>query len=228
MQFYEQWLENDYNPFVLFDTNGKIVAANHEAQFLLSYATAREIFDIANVYANVTFGFRTTLFNFRIGENWFYGVTVGYIDDNNIGIKLYKTPMKKFTSLNESGEFINIYSLLDLCISAASISRKITFKKEFDPTFPDLKLQVEKFTQLIGKIYESHQSTDIIITKLSVKTGEHIKFNDKKYPIFTLGVEGGERDMVKEQTIEHLAHNINSSVYFKPHETILSSAMICE
>ncbi|MDR0407765.1 MAG: hypothetical protein LBH45_02435, partial [Campylobacteraceae bacterium] len=92
MQFYEQWLENDYNPFVSFDANGKIIAANHEAQFLLSHVSAKEIFDIANVYANVTFGFKTTLFDFRIGENPFYGVTVGYLDECQIGIKLYKIP----------------------------------------------------------------------------------------------------------------------------------------
>jgi hypothetical protein len=227
MQFYEQWLENDYNPFALFDANGKIVTANHEAQFLLSYVTAKEIFDMANIYANVTFGFKTTLFDFRIGESQFYGVTVGYLDDDNIGIKLYKTPVKRFTSLNENGEFVNIYSLLDLCISAASVSRKIAFKKEFDPTFPDLKLQVEKFTQLVGKIYESHQNANEITTKLAVKIGEYVKFNDKKYPIFILTIEGGDRDIKKEQGIEYLAQNINCSIYFKPNETILSSAMIC-
>jgi predicted DNA-binding ribbon-helix-helix protein len=227
MQFYEQWLENDYNPFVLFDENGKIVMVNNEAQFLLSHTTAKEIFDIANVYANVTFGFKTTLFDFRIGESLFYGITVGYLDNDKIGIKLYKTPIKRFISLNENGEFINIYSILDLCISAASISRKVTFKKIFDPTFPDLKLQVEKFTQLVGKIYESHQNTNTITTKLSVKMGEYIKFNNKKYPIFLLGIEGGDRDIKKEQSIEYLANNINCSVYFKPNETILSSAMIC-
>jgi hypothetical protein len=227
MQFYEQWLEKDYNPFVLFDANGKIVMANHEAQFLLSHVAVKEIFDMTNIYASITFGFKTTLFDFKIGENLFYGVTVGYLDDNNIGIKLYKSPVKRFTSLNENGDFINIYSILDLCISAASISRKITFKKEFDPTFPDLRLQVEKFTQLLSKIYDSHQDTNEITTKLTVKTGEYIRFNGKKYPIFVLSIDGGNRDIKKEQSIEHLAHNINCSIYFKPHETVLYSAMIC-
>jgi hypothetical protein len=225
-QFYEQWLDNDYNPFVLFDSNGKIVMINQEAQYLLSQVFAKELFDMANVYANVTFGFKTTLFDFRFGESLYYGITVGYLDDTHIGIKLYKTPVKRFVSFKESGEFINIYSLLDLCISAASISRKIVFKKDFDPTFPELKLQIEKFTQLVSKVFDSHKDAASITTKLAVKTGEYIKFNDKRYPIFLLSIEGGERDASKERTIEQLAQGINCTIYFKARETIISSPMI--
>jgi hypothetical protein len=227
IQFYEQWLDNDYNPFVLFDSNGKIVMINQEAQYLLSQVLPKELFDMASAYANVTFGFKTTLFDFRFGEGLFYGITVGYLDDDHIGIKLYKTPVKRFVSFNESGEFVNVYSLLDLCISAVSISRKIAFKKDFDPTFPELKLQIEKFTQLVSKVFDSHQSTATITTKLVVKTGEYIKFNDKKYPIFLLSIEGGERDPHKEQSIEQLAQGMNCTVYFKPKETVISSPMIC-
>jgi hypothetical protein len=220
-------MDNDYNPFVLFDSNGKIAAINQEAQYLLSQADAKELFDMASAYASMTFGFKTTLFDFRLGESLYYGLTVGYLDDNNIGIKLYKKPVKRFTSLDESGEFINIYSLLDLCISAASISRKIVFKKDFDPTFPELKLQIEKFAQLISKIFESHHDAASITVKLAVKTGEYIKFNDKRYPIFLLSIEGDERDAKKEHAIEQLAQGINCAVYFKPKETVISSPMIC-
>lgn len=226
-QFYEQWLDNDYNPFVLFDSSGKIVMINQEAQYLLSQVFAKELFDMASAYANVTFGFKTTLFDFRFGDSLYYGITVGYIDDTHIGIKLYKTPVKRFISFSESGEFINIYSLLDLCISAASVSRKIAFRKDFDPTFPELKLQIERFTQLISKIFDSYQNAAAITTKLAVKTGEYIKFNDKRYPIFLLTIEGGERDVAKERAIEQLAQGMNCTVYFKLRETIISSPMIC-
>jgi hypothetical protein len=226
-QFYEQWIDNDYNPFVLFDSNGKIVMINQEAQYLLSQVSAKELFDMTSAYASMTFGFKTTLFDFRFGESLYYGITVGYLDDSNIGVKFYKKPVKRFVSLDENGEFINIYSLLDLCISAASISRKIAFKKDFDPTFPELKLQMDKFTQLISKIFDSYQNAASITIKLSVKTGEYIKFNNKKYPIFLLSIEGGERDVKKERVIEQLAQEINCVVYFKSKETVMSSPMIC-
>ncbi|MDR1614354.1 MAG: hypothetical protein LBS26_02165 [Campylobacteraceae bacterium] len=227
MQFYEQWIDNDYNPFILFDLNGKIVMINQEAQYLLPQVGARELFDMASAYASMTFGFKTTLFDFRLGENSFYGITVGYLDDDNIGIKLYKKHVKRFVSFDESGEFVNIYSLLDLCISAVSISRKIAFKKDFDPTFPELKLQIEKFTQLVSKLLDSHQHSASITIKLAVKTGEYIKFNDKRYPIFLLSIEGSDRDAKKEHMIEQLAQGMNCVVYFKPKETVIYSPMIC-
>jgi nitrogen-specific signal transduction histidine kinase len=226
-QFYEQWLDNDYNPFVLFDLSGKIVMINQEAQYLLPQVGAKELFDMASAYASMTFGFKTTLFDFRLGENQYYGITVGYLDDNNIGIKFYKKHVKRFVSFDESGEFVNIYSLLDLCISAASISRKIVFKKDFDPTFPELKLHIEKFTQLVSKLFEIYQNSSSIKIKLAVKTGEYIKFNDKRYPIFLLSIEGAERDAKKEHTIEQLAQGINCVVYFKSKETVVYSPMIC-
>jgi hypothetical protein len=219
-------LDNDYNPFVLFDVNGKIVMINQEAQYLLSQADAKELFDMANAYANITFGFKTTLFDFRLGESLYYGLTVGYLDDNNIGIKLYKKPVKRSVLFDENGEFVNIYSLLDLCISAASVSRKIVFKKEFDPTFPELKLQIEKFTQLVSKVLDSYQNATSISVKLAVKIGEYIKFNDKRYPIFFLSIEGNERDAKKEHAIEQLAQEINCVIYFKLKESIIHSPMI--
>jgi hypothetical protein len=220
-------MDNDYNPFVLFDSNGKIVTINQEAQYLLSQADAKELFDMASAYASMTFGFKTTLFDFRLGESLYYGLTVGYLDDNNIGIKLYKKPVKRFISFDAGGEFVNIYSLLDLCISAASINRRIVFKKEFDPTFPELRLQIEKFTQLASKILDSYYNSASITIKLAVKTGEYVKFNDKRYPIFLLSIEGGEKDTANERTIEQLAQGINCVVYFKSKETVIYSPMIC-
>ena len=35
MTFEQQWIEYDFNPFILFDSSGKIVSLNAEAQFLL-------------------------------------------------------------------------------------------------------------------------------------------------------------------------------------------------
>lgn len=31
----EAWIEHDYNPFIVFDSNGKIISLNQEAQYLL-------------------------------------------------------------------------------------------------------------------------------------------------------------------------------------------------
>ncbi|MFV0480762.1 MAG: hypothetical protein ACK5LP_02135 [Campylobacteraceae bacterium] len=226
MKLLEEWLEHDYNPFIVFDLNGKVMMINQEAQYLLSQTTAKEIFSIANTYANVTYGFKTTLVDLSFGTISFYGVTVGYLDNENIGIKLYKTTVRRFSNINEVGEKINIYSLLDLCISASSVHRSTTFKKDFDPTFPELKIKIDDFTKLVGKVFESHTDTNHIIVKLAIKTGEYIKFNNKKYAIFYISVEGGIRDTRKELDIEKLSQNINAIVQFLHNQTILSLPMI--
>ena len=61
MTFEQQWIEYDYNPFVLFSSNVKVLSLNSEAQFLLGFVTTEELFNLATTYANVSFGFKTTL-----------------------------------------------------------------------------------------------------------------------------------------------------------------------
>jgi len=60
MTFEQQWVEYDYNPFVLFSSNGKIISLNSEAQFLLGATESNTLFELAQTYANVNFGFKTT------------------------------------------------------------------------------------------------------------------------------------------------------------------------
>ena len=142
MTLEQQWLEYDFNPFILFNKEGKIISLNSEAQFLLSSATSKELFDIALAYASVSFGFKTTFLNLEFGRYKFFGITVGYIDEEEIGLKLYRTPTLNVSVIDEptSKELINIYSVIELCISSNSIDNEINFIKDFDPAIPDIIL----------------------------------------------------------------------------------------
>ncbi|MCF6173154.1 MAG: hypothetical protein L3J44_05145 [Campylobacteraceae bacterium] len=227
MDFCESWIEYDYNPFVSFDKNGKVRYINQEAQYLLGETTAKNIFELARDYANITYGFRTTVLDIGYGSFSFYAITVGYMNEDEIGIKLYKKAAKKLTTIGEYGEIINIYSLLDLCISAASAScAKTKHIKIFDPAFPNIRLKIEEFTKLVNKIFQSYLNSPTIKTKLSLNAGEYLKFNDKKYPIFSLHIEGEDRDKSIEKDIEQIALNANSIIRFKGTKTTISSALI--
>ncbi len=57
MTFEQQWLEYDYNPFIVFSSNGKILSLNAEAQFLLGSVSTSELFELTTAYANVSFWF---------------------------------------------------------------------------------------------------------------------------------------------------------------------------
>lgn len=226
LNFYESWIEHDYNPFIVFSEDGRVTSLNQEAQYLLGEVTNKDIFELTGAYASHTYGFKTTAIDLSFGSYKFYAITVGYIDEEKIGIKLYKTAAKKFVSVEEDGESVNIYALLDLCISASSTRIKAKFKKDFDPTLPDIKLQINNFTKLLDKIYQSHSSATSIKTRLSLLTGEYIKQNDKKYPIFSINIITDYRDSSYEKDIEQIALKCNTIVRFHENITIINSAMV--
>lgn len=226
MDIYEAWIEHDYNPFVLFDSSAKVVSLNQEAQYLLAEANNKEIFELAKDYANHTYGFKTTIIDLAFGSFKFYAITVGYMDENEIGIKLYKIHNKKFTRIGEQGESVNIYVLLDLCISASSTRSKAVHTKEFDPTFPEIKIEISEFTKLLDKIYQAYKYSDTINTNLSLATGEYIKFENKKYPIFSIKFKGENREDIYDNEIEKTAEKCNCTVRFVGTSIAISSALV--
>ncbi|MDX1809918.1 MAG: hypothetical protein R3331_10295 [Sulfurospirillaceae bacterium] len=227
MTFNEAWIEYDYNPFITFDTDERVKSLNQEAQYLLGEVAPKKIFELAKTYASMSYGFKTTILDLNYGSYSFYAITVGYLDESEIGIKLYKKAAKKLSSIDEYGEIVNLYSLLDLCISASSASHSTTkHHKIFDPTFPEIRLKIEEFTRLLNKIYSSYLGSDTITSKLTLNTGEYIKFDDKKYPIFSIYVEGDKRNKKLDTNIEELSQNANALVQIKGNTTILSSALV--
>ncbi len=189
MTFSQQWVENDFNPYFLFSSEGKIITLNTEAQFLLASVDSSTIFELASSYATSSFGFKTTFFDLDFDNNKFFGIMVGYENEDEIGIKLYQKPRIKFKEPSLDGELVNIYTILDLCISSNSIGNSLNIKKDFDPTFPDVRVNIETIIKLINKSFETviEKSKDITL-KLYIKTGEHIRFDDKKYSIFTIEI----------------------------------------
>ena len=209
MTFEQQWLEYDYNPFILFSSNGKIISLNSEAQFLLGAASNNELFELATTYANVSFGFKTTFLELEFGRYKFFALTVGYENEDEIGIKLYQAPSFKLNNPKPIGELTNIYTLVDLCISTNSISSNITYLKEFDPTIPEIIINTNSFIKLLNRIYSCFDENETIYTKIFYRIGEHIKFEDKKYSIFSIEVKADRINQQKANELEVLATNSN-------------------
>ena len=209
MTFEQQWLEHDYNPFILFSSNGKILSLNTEAQFLLGAASTSELFELATTYANVSFGFKTTFLELEFGRYKFFALTVGYENEDEIGVKLYQSPSFKLNNPKPIGEMTNIYTLVDLCISTNSISSNIKYTKEFDPTIPEIIINTNKFIKLLNKIYSCFEDNELVNTKIFYRIGEHIKFEDKKYSIFSIEVKADNMNQKKTDELEVLASNTN-------------------
>jgi hypothetical protein len=204
MTFEQQWLEYDYNPFILFSSSGKIISLNTEAQFLLANDVTAELFKLATTYANITFGFKTTFLELEFGRYKFFGITVGYENDDEIGIKLYQAPKFKLNNPKPQGELINIYTLVDLCISTNSIGSNVEFVKDFDPTIPKIIINSNGFLKLLNKVYACYTDNNTIKTKIYCRVGEHIKFEDNKYGIFSVEIIADNLNSKKALELESL------------------------
>lgn len=207
MTFEQQWIEFDYNPFVLFSSSGKILSLNSEAQFLLGATTPNELFELAQTYANVTFGFKTTFAELNYGRYKFYGLTVGYENEEQIGIKLYQTPSFKLNTKKPDGELTNIFTITDLCIATNSMSSNIEYTKLYDPAIPDVIINSNKLIKVLNKMYSCVQENSSICTKVFYRIGEHIRYEDKKYSIFSISISADNIDEKKVNELKVLAQN---------------------
>lgn len=207
MTFEQKWIEYDYNPFILFSSEGKILSLNSEAQFLLGSASSSELYELATTYANITFGFKTTFIELEFGRYKFFALSVGYENEDEIGIKFYQTPSFKLNKSKPSGQLTNIYTLVDLCISTNSISSKTLFSKEFDPTIPEIIIDANSFIKLLNKIYSCFDENKQINTKIFYRIGEHIKFEEKKYSIFSIEISADNLNKKRANELEIQASN---------------------
>ena len=217
MPFYERWIEEDYNPFILFNAQGKIKSANAAAQFLLGYAKAETLYEYATSYASTSFGFKTTHIALEFERFSFFAITVGYESENEIGIKLYRIPPESRPLIeNKPKSFppINIYTLIDLCISANSINQQKSFIKELDPTLPDFRINADLFVKTLNAIIDSFGEATTITIYLRLKTGEHIKVDEKKYALVLLRVEANQSPLKSELShIEALAKELGAPLH---------------
>ena len=220
MTFEQQWIEYDYNPFVLYSSSGKVISLNNEAQYLLGSVNKNILFEIATTHASTSFGFKTTFLELEFGRYRFFGITVGYENESEIGIRFYQQPTINFSAPKPTGELTNVYTLIDLCISTNSIGSEIIFQKDLDPTIPEIRLHPDNFIKLLNKIYHGYKESANITTKLFYRVGEHIKFEEKKFSLFTIEISGEEfcKKFVSEIELLTEANDLYSSF----HDGVLS------
>ncbi len=209
MTFEQQWLEYDYNPFILFSVNGKIISVNAEAQFLLGSTTAKTLFELAQTYASISFGFKTTFIEIEYGRYKFFGLTVGYEDEEQIGVKLYQAPSFKLNTKKPEGELTNIFTITDLCIATNSINSKSTYTKSYDPTIPEVVVNSNLLIKILNKMYSCVSKNEVVNTKVFYRIGEHIKFEEKKYSIFSITISAEDIDAKKAGELKALAESSN-------------------
>ena len=226
MTFEQQWIEYDYNPFILFNSEGKIISLNAEAQYLMGSTNASTVYEIAMSYASSSFGFNTTFVDLEFGRFKYFGVTVGYETEEEIGIRLYQTPTFKFTKPQKDVDLVNVYTLIDLAISSNSIGSKTEFTKELDPTIPEVRLNANLFIKMLNKIYVSMLHNESIKTRLYFRIGEYIRYEGEKYTIFSIEVSSKRIEPKHIPAIEALVNETNLYVDMKEESITINIPMI--
>lgn len=226
MEFCEKWIEFDYNPYLLFDSNGKILSLNNEAQYLLGYTDSASLFELAITYAKANTGFKTSFLDLEFGRFRFFALMVGYDNEDEIGLRLYQSPAFHYSKPAVEGDLVNIYTLIDLCISSNSIGKETEYIKELDPTIPELRLQTERFIKLLNKIYSMHSHSEKVLTKLYFRIGEYIRTEDEKYTLFSIEISSEQTIQSNISDIKNMAEKMNLFIDFKNSSTILNIPLI--
>jgi len=190
MSFFEEWVDLDLNPIISFSSTSKITYSNSEAQFLLSRIKQKELYELALKYAPQTFGAKTSYIDLSIKNYTFYAITVKYENEDEIHMKLYKSAMvKKESTLNMKNiNTTNIFSLVDLAISTNKIKTDINFRKNYDPSIPEFRIDSSLFIKTLNQTFDVFSEASSITTSVMLKIGEYIRIDGKKYSLITVEV----------------------------------------
>ena len=230
MSFYERMIEVDYNPFILFSQDGKILNLNKSAQFLLGSTSPQALFEHAVSHATTSFGFKTTHLDLSFGRFQFFAICVGYESEDEIGIMLYRMPSsepKIDSTLQSRHNAVNIYSLIDLCVSTTSIGTHRTIHRDFDPTLPEIRIDSDKFIKMFSLILSTSGDDNELTIKLALNIGEYIKIESKKYSLFSLKISNSiEFETEEKHRIENYASKLGAQIALENKEIILDLAII--
>jgi len=211
------FIEYDANPFVLFNSKGKIVYLNSSAEILMGSCTREKLFEVTLSYAPKNFGYKKTLLDLSFGYFEFYAINVLYDNEEEIAIHLYNKPMAKLnSSVNLEGySKTDINLLFEANIELFKMQYNGTLKLITDYDLPKLYIHQNNFSFLIRKIFEQMKKSDKITINIKIKIGEMIIVNGKKYPIILFILNSNYRDNKNDKEIGDIAMENYINIHFK-------------
>ena len=121
---------------------------------------------------------------------------VGYLDDEKLGIRLFKEVSDSAKHPIDSKKTeVNIFTLLNLSRNSTLSQSPIMINELYDPSIPDIKLDVEKFLKLLNTILREYEMAKELSIKVFLKIGETMVLEGKKYPICSIKFQSYDRHM---------------------------------
>ena len=200
---FKNFIENDSNPFVLFDFGGHIKYLNNSAEVLLGYINPKVLYDLALEYAPKSYGHRGILSNLEFDIFSFFSIMVGYEDDENIYIRLYNKPQIK-QEKNVSKEMLiltDVNSLLEANITLFEMQSSAKLSLFVDQDLPMFKIDQNSFSKILRKILEAFIKSQSLSIDLKLLFGEYIVLGDTKYQMLELILKSQKRDTSNDDEI---------------------------
>jgi len=182
--FYEQLLDNDLNPYILFSSAGKLVNFNKEAEYLFNFVNPKELFELALQNASKNYGFTSKFINIKYKKQTYYAIMVGYVNDEEIALRLYKeVEPTKSINIDSNYHMSNIYTLITLSKNTSLLKSNLQIDEIFDVSIPELKIDINEFLLILNHIFSDLKDDKKLTLKVSLKTGEYEIINKKRYHI---------------------------------------------
>ena len=208
---FRPFVEWDNNPFILFDPKGKILYLNNSAEILLGYVSKKELFDLALAYAPQSFGYKTTSISLRYEAFNFYSITVGYENEEQLSIRFYNAPrLRNHTPVEkEKLTLTDINLLLEANIALFKTKNSNPLQLLTDPDMPQLRIDQNRFSKLLRKVFESFRASDSIRIELKLLVGEHVIIDEQKISIAQLSTTANGRYVDNDKEIKILSEECN-------------------
>lgn len=185
--FYIELIENDLNPFILFDGNGKMKDFNKEAEFLFNVVKPKELYELAVSHASLSFGFNRKFISLKYGKSLYYAILVGYLSDDEIGLRLYKeVSTRDDVTKIQNIELVNIFSLIELSKSTTLLQSDIKIEETYDISIPEMKININQFLLTLNECFSIFKDEKQIKLKVYIKIGEYELIAEKKYQVVSI------------------------------------------
>jgi len=210
---YEQLIEYDLNPYFLFHSNGKIKSYNKEAEFLLNFVGVKELFDLAVSNATQDFGFSQKYISLKYNKQSYYAIVVGYINEEEIALRLYKVVSNKMNTINNNKlKMVNIFSLIDLSKTSTLLNSNLKIDELYDVSIPELKININDFLLCLNDCFNLFVDDKKITLQVHIKIGEYEIINNTKYKIVAIEFKTN-RDIKIDNSLDEKAANANINIF---------------
>jgi len=218
-------IENDLNPFIIFDSNARVIKYNTEAEYLLSFVCPKKLNELALNYAPHTFGYKNSYIDIEFNRNHYYALMVGYEDDNYLALKLYKSvdSTKKRGAKKELLNSTNIYALIEIALNNTLKNSKVI--KYLDPSLPEIKLNTKGFLNLLNSALLLFYKVKEVEFSLKIKVAENIIIDNKRYPICAIEIKS-KKFINRIENLDSLTKDTNAILFEKKNSIIIEFPLI--